>query len=45
MAEILLLEATDPKGHPYCWPTIGSMADLSAAGYDDVMGQAPKGTE
>jgi zinc protease len=25
-----------PKGHPYSWPTIGSMADLTAAGVEDV---------
>ena len=25
-----------PTGHPYSWPTIGSMADLSAASLDDV---------
>ncbi len=26
-----------PKGHPYSWPTIGSMDDLTAASYDDVV--------
>ena len=26
-----------PEGHPYRWPVIGSMADLSAASYDDVV--------
>lgn len=26
-----------PKGHPYSWPTIGSMDDLSAASYADVV--------
>lgn len=36
MAEILLVEALYPKDHPYSWPTIGSMADLSAASADDV---------
>jgi zinc protease len=25
-----------PAGHPYSWPVIGSMADLSAASLDDV---------
>jgi zinc protease len=25
-----------PPDHPYHWPTIGSMADLSAASYEDV---------
>lgn len=27
-----------PAGHPYSWPTIGYMEDLTAAGYDDVVG-------
>lgn len=26
-----------PKDHPYNWPIIGSVEDLSAAGYDDVV--------
>jgi len=26
-----------PKDHPYSWPVIGSMEDLSAASYDDVV--------
>jgi zinc protease len=26
-----------PPGHPYSWPVIGSMADLSAASYQDVV--------
>ncbi len=26
-----------PEGHPYSWPVIGSMADLSAASYEDVV--------
>jgi zinc protease len=26
-----------PKGHPYSWTTIGSMEDLGAASYDDVV--------
>jgi zinc protease len=26
-----------PPDHPYHWPTIGSMADLSAASYEDVV--------
>jgi len=29
-------EATYPKGHPYSWDVIGSMADLSAATEQDV---------
>jgi len=36
MAEIALLEAMYPPDHPYSWPTIGSMADLSAASREDV---------
>ena len=31
-----MLAAAYPAGHPYSWPTIGSMADLSAASLDDV---------
>ncbi len=31
-----ILPALYPKGHPYSWPVIGSMADLSAASLDDV---------
>jgi zinc protease len=27
-----------PEGHPYSWPVIGSMEDLSAASYEDVVG-------
>jgi zinc protease len=26
-----------PQGHPYSWTTIGSMEDLTAASYDDVV--------
>lgn len=33
----LLGQALYPAGHPYRWPVIGSMADLSAASYDDVV--------
>jgi zinc protease len=36
MASILLDENLYPPDHPYHWPTIGSMQDLSAASYDDV---------
>jgi zinc protease len=32
----ILTVATYPKGHPYSWPVIGSMADLSAASVEDV---------
>ena len=36
-AEPLVLSAAIyPTGHPYSWPTIGSMADLQAATLDDV---------
>lgn len=31
-----ILAALYPKSHPYSWPVIGSMADLSAASLDDV---------
>jgi zinc protease len=31
-----ILEALYPPNHPYHWPVIGSMADLSAASLDDV---------
>ena len=31
-----ILAAVFPPGHPYSWPTIGSMADLSAAALEDV---------
>ena len=37
MAELLLIEALYPKGHPYSWPTIGSMEDLTAAKHADVV--------
>ena len=32
----ILSAAIYPEGHPYSWPTIGSMADLSAASLADV---------
>jgi len=35
-AREIMLEAMYPKGHPYSWDVIGSMADLSAASEDDV---------
>ena len=31
-----ILAAMYPQAHPYSWPTIGSMADLSAASLEDV---------
>jgi zinc protease len=37
MASILLSENLFPEGHPYHWPTIGYMDDLTAASYDDVV--------
>lgn len=36
IAEDLLSPALYPAGHPYSWPVIGSMADLSAASLEDV---------
>jgi len=36
MAWVMLSDAMYPKGHPYSWPTIGSMTDLSAASLEDV---------
>lgn len=30
-------ENLNPEDHPYHWPTIGYMDDLSAAGYEDVV--------
>ncbi len=35
--EDLMPPALFPKEHPYSWPVIGSMADLSAASYQDVV--------
>ena len=37
LASILLDENLYPPDYPYHWPTIGSMADLSAASFDDVV--------
>jgi zinc protease len=37
MAEIALDDSLYPPNHPYHWPTIGSMEDLSAASYQDVV--------
>ncbi len=37
MASIILDENLFPPAHPYHWPTIGSMEDLSAASYEDVL--------
>ena len=35
-ADETILAALYPKGHPYSWSVIGSMADLDAAGVEDV---------
>ena len=37
MADIALTELLYPEGHPYHWPVIGYMPDLTAASYDDVV--------
>jgi zinc protease len=37
MAEVVLGEMLYPDGHPYHWPVIGYMDDLTAASYDDVV--------
>ena len=37
MASIIIDEQLYPADHPYHWPTIGSMEDLSAASYGDVV--------
>jgi len=37
MSSIEIAQMIYPKGHPYSWPTIGSMEDLSAASYEDVV--------
>ncbi len=37
MSSILIDENLYPPDHPYHWPTIGSMEDLSAASYTDVV--------
>ncbi|MEO6444159.1 MAG: pitrilysin family protein [Gemmatimonadaceae bacterium] len=36
IAEDLLSPSIYPAGHPYSWPVIGSMADLSSASLEDV---------
>ena len=35
-ADEVILDALYPASHPYHWPVIGSMADLSAASLEDV---------
>ena len=37
MASLELDRMLWPAGHPYSWPTIGEMADLTAASYEDVV--------
>jgi len=37
MVSIILDENLFPPTHPYHWPTIGSMQDLTAASYEDVL--------
>ncbi|HSQ74245.1 MAG TPA: pitrilysin family protein, partial [Bacteroidota bacterium] len=37
MASIIMDEQLYPADHPYHWPTIGSMEDLTAASYGDVV--------
>ena len=37
MSSIIIDEQLYPADHPYHWPTIGSMEDLSAASYGDVV--------
>jgi len=36
-AELTLGEMLYPEGHPYHWPVIGYMPDLTAASYEDVV--------
>jgi zinc protease len=38
LADENILRRLYPAGHPYSWPVIGSMADLSAASLEDVKG-------
>src|SRR4029077_18146093 len=38
MASIGLGEMLWPDGHPYHWATIGTMEDLTARSYEDVVG-------
>jgi zinc protease len=37
MSSLMIGENLYQPNHPYHWPTIGSMADLSAAAYEDVV--------
>src|ERR1700730_15699828 len=37
IAQVLINEMLYPEGHPYHWPVIGYMPDLTAASYEDVV--------
>ena len=37
IAQVLMNELLYPESHPYHWPVIGYMPDLTAASYDDVV--------
>ena len=37
IASLTLTEMLFPEGHPYHWPVIGYMPDLTAASYEDVV--------
>ncbi len=37
MASIEIAKLLYPEGHPYRWPTIGNMEDLTAASFEDVV--------
>jgi zinc protease len=37
MASVVLDETLYPEGHPYHWPVIGYMPDLTAASHEDVV--------
>jgi zinc protease len=37
MAQVVLGELLFPENHPYHWPVIGYMPDLTAASYEDVV--------
>ena len=37
MASLALDRMLWPDGHPYSWPTIGSMEDLTAASHEDIV--------
>lgn len=37
LSEETILKQLFPSSHPYSWPVIGSMADLSAASFEDVV--------